>query len=108
MNDQSSFYVTCKHCGRENHPQQVRCWVCGYPFTDFVPADVDQQSPQTQNRVAKTVAAGAVSGIGAFFITLGGILGGILIGIFLAIALVVALFTACIQILSGGSATLFF
>ncbi len=111
MSDGINYYVTCENCGRENHPQQVRCWVCGYHFPHGVPAEIKQPAAK-QRQVARTVATGAASGIGAtigaFFITLGGILGGILIGIFLAISLVVALFAACIEICTGGNATLFF
>ena len=98
-------YVTCHVCGRENHPQQPQCWVCGAPFTT-VPTELKHQESDGAH-VARKVGGGIGAFLGTMLITMGGVLAGVLVGLFLAIALVVALFAACIEICTGGSAILF-
>ena len=106
MSDGSSYYINCETCGRENHPQQTRCWVCGYPLTSLVKTELHQPAPNHGANRPSRSGWGTV--LGTLFIALGGVFGGLLIGIFLVIALIVAMFAACIEICTSGSAILFF
>ena len=98
----------CPVCKRENHAQQIRCWVCGTPLSakgsatpssaqvDYPIPVAEFAHPKSENRsVLPTV-------LKTLLISLGAVAGGLIIGLLIVAAFVFALVIALVEACFGG------